>query len=211
MASGQAISAFAVPKRDVASQLEYLVEQEAKRRRHPEGLLGALSRTRSFFDSLTMANMSSGLGRVAAAVHWHLRRWFWRAVKEVCDYFEIDYEVPELGDGGPDDEHGGDAEEEEDEDGEEGGASEADQSTNGGAADDSEGTSRRGTAVSAPEGGAVGGVQSSSLSRNGKAGGGTGAGSAAGFDGVDGFASVKVKPGRGGAQGDDVIGFHDDF
>jgi hypothetical protein len=196
MASGQAISAFARLKRDVASQLEYLVEQEAKRSKHPAGLLGQLSRVKSFFGNMSVADVTGGLSRAMGFVYRHARKWLLLQVKEFCDFFEIDYEPPQLQDGAEDD---GEGEEAEDEEGEGGGLGEEykqGDTENSGAegrdTDNSEGPSRRGTATAG------------SVKQSMEVGAGAGAGAGA-FGSVDGFASVKA------GQSDNVIGFHDDF
>lgn len=105
MATGQAISAFALRDRDVSSQLEYLVEQEAKRHAK-HGLLHALSRTKSFFQNLSMGQLSSGVSFVAHIAAKQMRKWFAYLQKEFCDYFEIDFEpIKEAGSDGDPEEH----------------------------------------------------------------------------------------------------------
>jgi hypothetical protein len=116
MATGQAISAYAVAKRDVASQLEYLVEQEKKKRR-PGSQSSMLSRARSFFDSIG-ANLDD-LSAAVRAVYTRIKKIAWniyqRVKSEIYDYFEIDY-VPAKGEEDvPDEGFEGDDEEEEEE------------------------------------------------------------------------------------------------
>jgi len=91
MAAGQAISAYAKRDRDVSLQLEYLVEQDNKLRK--SNILPSLSRAKSFFDSLNLANLSSGLSDAYKYLKKHLKKWFTLWKKEFCDYFEIDFDL----------------------------------------------------------------------------------------------------------------------
>ena len=114
MATGQAIAAFARVQRDVASQLEYLLEQEELRRKKtPGGLLGALARMKSFLNSLTVGNLRSQLAAAGKYVYKQLRRCFVYLRREFCEYFEIDFDPGRDGGGSDSGSSEGDEEEEE--------------------------------------------------------------------------------------------------
>ena len=187
MATGQAIAAFARVQRDVASQLEYLLEQEELRRKKtPGNLLGALARMKSFLNSLTVGNLRSQLAAAGKYVYKQLRRCFVYLRREFCEYFEIDFDPGR--DGG--DDSGSSEGDDEEEEGDLEAAGQADVSESG---DYSDSTKSR---------------RDYSYSENNTAGGAGGDGADATPTHIPATMSNRATP---QTQLGDVIGFHDQF
>jgi hypothetical protein len=192
MATGQTIAAFARMKLDVASQLEYLVEQDEKNRKKPLGLLGTLSSALSFLANMSMSDVTGGASFLAKFLYKYLRKALIYLHNSLYDYLEIDYEPfkEEAEDGLPDDDEDEEGSEEADLEAQQR-AADAESSGAADSTDNSASTSRRNTANSV-----------------GLAGAGAGAGAEGApvsFRNVDGFQTVD------GSKKDNVIGFNEEF